>query len=320
FRTMHEEAEVETGPVLATPNDPRVTLLGRLLRATRLDELPQLWNVLRGDMSFVGPRPERPEFVHDYQRDIQGYTERFKVRPGLTGYAQVNGEYHTSASTKLKYDLAYIHNRSLWLDLRLPPRPRPLPAPPVGDKEGQAPAAGGVAGCSRPPRRRRRSGGSPTRCSQASPSRRRSRSAGCRSPWAPSGSSHSSGSRCGGVSCGARRSTVCWPCSSVSARSARWRAVTRWRRSGGHGLPGSCRRTSSSSGGCGIAITPAGLRCWWWRLARSPGHTECSSTSRASTGIAGRSAARPVSDRACRGGRPMRWWAFSPTISPTRTP
>jgi exopolysaccharide biosynthesis polyprenyl glycosylphosphotransferase len=119
FRTMHEEAEVETGPVLATPNDPRVTLLGRLLRATRLDELPQLWNVLRGDMSFVGPRPERPEFVDGYQRDIHGYTERFKVRPGLTGYAQVNGEYHTSASTKLKYDLAYIHNRSLWLDLRI---------------------------------------------------------------------------------------------------------------------------------------------------------------------------------------------------------
>jgi exopolysaccharide biosynthesis polyprenyl glycosylphosphotransferase len=119
FRTMHEEAEVETGPVLASRNDPRVTLLGRLLRATRLDELPQLWNVLRGDMSFVGPRPERPEFVHDYQRHIQGYTERFKVRPGLTGYAQVNGEYHTSASTKLKYDLAYIHNRSLWLDLRI---------------------------------------------------------------------------------------------------------------------------------------------------------------------------------------------------------
>ncbi len=119
FRTMHEAAEVETGPVLATRNDPRVTLLGRLLRATRLDELPQLWNVWRGDMSFVGPRPERPEFVRDYQRDIQGYTERFKVRPGLTGYAQVNGEYHTSASTKLKYDLAYIHNRSLWLDLRI---------------------------------------------------------------------------------------------------------------------------------------------------------------------------------------------------------
>jgi exopolysaccharide biosynthesis polyprenyl glycosylphosphotransferase len=119
FRTMHEEAERGTGPVLATENDPRVTLLGRVLRATRLDELPQLLNVLRGDMSFVGPRPERPEFVSSYQLDIEGYAERFKVRPGLTGYAQVNGEYHTSAATKLKYDLAYIHNRSLWLDLRI---------------------------------------------------------------------------------------------------------------------------------------------------------------------------------------------------------
>ena len=119
FRTMHDEAEMATGPVLATKDDPRVTPLGRLLRATRLDELPQLWNVMRGDMSFVGPRPERPEFVEGYQSDIQGYTERFKVRPGLTGYAQVNGEYHTSAPTKLKYDLSYIHNRSFWLDLRI---------------------------------------------------------------------------------------------------------------------------------------------------------------------------------------------------------
>ncbi len=119
FRTMREDAEVGTGPVLATEGDPRVTWLGRVLRATRLDELPQLWNVLRGDMSFVGPRPERQEFVDIYQREIHGYAERFKVRPGLTGYAQVNGEYHTSAPTKLKYDLAYIHNRSLWLDLRI---------------------------------------------------------------------------------------------------------------------------------------------------------------------------------------------------------
>jgi lipopolysaccharide/colanic/teichoic acid biosynthesis glycosyltransferase len=70
-------------------------------------------------MSFVGPRPERPEFVDDYERTIQGYAERYRVRPGLTGYAQVNGEYHTSASTKLKYDLSYIHNRSFWLDLRI---------------------------------------------------------------------------------------------------------------------------------------------------------------------------------------------------------
>ena len=119
FRTMHEEAESDTGAVMAQKDDPRVTRLGRVLRASRLDELPQLWNVLRGDMSFVGPRPERPEFGDDYEREIQGYAERYRVRPGLTGYAQVNGEYHTSAATKLKYDLAYIHNRSLWLDLRI---------------------------------------------------------------------------------------------------------------------------------------------------------------------------------------------------------
>jgi exopolysaccharide biosynthesis polyprenyl glycosylphosphotransferase len=119
FRTMRADAEEHTGPVLAIENDPRVTWLGRFLRATRLDELPQLWNVLRGDMSFVGPRPERPEFAGDFERDIEGYGERFKVRPGLTGYAQVNGEYHTSAATKLKYDLAYMHNRSLWLDFKI---------------------------------------------------------------------------------------------------------------------------------------------------------------------------------------------------------
>ena len=119
FRTMHREAERETGPVLAAENDPHVTWLGRFLRAARLDELPQLWNVLRGDMSFVGPRPERPEFVEKFEREIHGYAERYRVRPGLTGYAQVNGEYHTSPATKLKYDLAYIHNRSLWLDLKI---------------------------------------------------------------------------------------------------------------------------------------------------------------------------------------------------------
>jgi exopolysaccharide biosynthesis polyprenyl glycosylphosphotransferase len=119
LRTMEAEAERTTGPVLAAANDPRITPLGRVLRATRLDELPQLWNVLRGDMSFVGPRPERPEFVTRFAREIDGYTERFTVRPGVTGYAQVGGEYHTSAATKLKYDLAYIYNRTLWLDLRI---------------------------------------------------------------------------------------------------------------------------------------------------------------------------------------------------------
>jgi exopolysaccharide biosynthesis polyprenyl glycosylphosphotransferase len=119
FRTMHEHAERATGPVLATKDDPRATRVGRWLRALRLDELPQLWNVSRGDMSFVGPRPERPEFVESYQADIHGYTERFRMCPGLTGYAQVNGEYHSSPETKLKYDLAYIYNHSLWLDVKI---------------------------------------------------------------------------------------------------------------------------------------------------------------------------------------------------------
>jgi exopolysaccharide biosynthesis polyprenyl glycosylphosphotransferase len=119
FRTMREDAERATGPVLARENDPRATRLGRWLRALRLDELPQLWNVSRGEMSFVGPRPERPEFVETFRSGIHGYTERFKMSPGLTGYAQVNGEYHTSPETKLKYDLAYIYNHSLWLDVKI---------------------------------------------------------------------------------------------------------------------------------------------------------------------------------------------------------
>src|SRR5438067_127116 len=118
FRTMRDGAE-NLGPAITSSEDLRITRIGRILRSSKLDELPQLWNVLCGDMSLVGPRPERPEFVRDFERDIQGYAERFKVRPGLTGYAQVNGEYHTSPATKLKYDLAYIYNRSLWLDVRI---------------------------------------------------------------------------------------------------------------------------------------------------------------------------------------------------------
>jgi lipopolysaccharide/colanic/teichoic acid biosynthesis glycosyltransferase len=89
------------------------------MRASRIDELPQLFNVLNGTMSLVGPRPERPEFVRRYAQEIPGYLERFQVKPGLTGLAQVNGEYHTSAAYKLKYDLAYIYNYSLILDLKI---------------------------------------------------------------------------------------------------------------------------------------------------------------------------------------------------------
>lgn len=119
FRTMAAGAEEKSGPVLAEVKDRRVTAVGRFLRATRIDELPQLLNVLNGTMSLIGPRPERPEFVRRYTDEIPGYLERFQVKPGLTGLAQVNGEYHTSAAYKLKYDLTYIYNYSLVLDLKI---------------------------------------------------------------------------------------------------------------------------------------------------------------------------------------------------------
>ncbi len=116
---MVPDAEAETGAVLAHAGDPRVTRVGRLLRESRIDEIPQLLNVLNGTMSLVGPRPERPEFVQEFEISIPGYTERHQVKPGLTGLAQVNGEYDTTPEYKLKYDLAYIYNYSLWLDVRI---------------------------------------------------------------------------------------------------------------------------------------------------------------------------------------------------------
>jgi exopolysaccharide biosynthesis polyprenyl glycosylphosphotransferase len=119
FRTMLDHAEDASGPVLAQHVDHRVTPVGRFLRATRIDEIPQLWNVLNGTMSLIGPRPERPEFVRRYAEEIPGYLERLQVKPGLTGLAQVNGEYHTSPGYKLKYDLAYIYNYSIMLDLKI---------------------------------------------------------------------------------------------------------------------------------------------------------------------------------------------------------
>jgi exopolysaccharide biosynthesis polyprenyl glycosylphosphotransferase len=119
LRTMHDDAERATGPVLAVDGDERVTAAGRFLRATRIDEIPQLLNVLNGTMSLVGPRPERPEFAEALLRDVPGYGERWLVKPGLSGLAQVRGEYHTSPEYKLKYDLAYIHNHTVLLDLRI---------------------------------------------------------------------------------------------------------------------------------------------------------------------------------------------------------
>ena len=120
FRSMREDAEAATGPVWASQGDPRVTPVGGFLRRSRLDELPQLWNVLKGDMSFVGPRPERPEFVAELTQRIRFYPQRHIVRPGLTGWAQVRYTYGATAEDalqKLQFDLFYIKNLSIALDL-----------------------------------------------------------------------------------------------------------------------------------------------------------------------------------------------------------
>jgi lipopolysaccharide/colanic/teichoic acid biosynthesis glycosyltransferase len=120
FRTMYADAEAQTGPVWAEENDPRITRVGQFLRRTRLDEIPQLLNILIGDMTLIGPRPERPHFVEQLQQVIPDYTRRLEVKPGLTGLAQVRVGYDTSVDDvkrKVEHDLKYIDHRSLWLDL-----------------------------------------------------------------------------------------------------------------------------------------------------------------------------------------------------------
>jgi len=119
FRTMVENAEEYTGPMLSDQNDSRVTPLGRLLRRLKIDEFPQLINILKGDMSLVGPRPERPEFVEKFERAYPAYTHRKQALPGITGLAQVNGRYETDPSLKLKYDLIYIYNYRPRMDITI---------------------------------------------------------------------------------------------------------------------------------------------------------------------------------------------------------
>lgn len=119
FRTMIENAEAVSGPVLAQDVDKRITKLGHILRATRLDEIPQIFNILVGDMSIVGPRPERPFFVEQFCKEIPEYKLRHRVKAGLTGLAQVQGKYNTTVKDKLKYDLLYINGYSLALDIKL---------------------------------------------------------------------------------------------------------------------------------------------------------------------------------------------------------
>jgi exopolysaccharide biosynthesis polyprenyl glycosylphosphotransferase len=117
FRSMRDNAE-ENGPQWAEKDDERCTGIGRILRKTRLDELPQLWNILVGHMSFVGPRPERACFYEEFETYIHGFSNRLVVRPGLTGWAQINGGYDLKPEEKIVYDMEYIEKRSLWMDLK----------------------------------------------------------------------------------------------------------------------------------------------------------------------------------------------------------
>lgn len=118
FRTMYSDAE-SRGAQWATEDDPRITPYGKHLRKTRLDEVPQFWNVVKGDMSLVGPRPERPAFCREFEKRIDGWSQRTMVRPGITGYAQVNGGYELLPKEKARLDIEYIERRSLLLDLKI---------------------------------------------------------------------------------------------------------------------------------------------------------------------------------------------------------
>ena len=129
FRSMKPNAEAELddlldqnemdGPVFKIKKDPRITRVGRFIRATRLDELPQILNILKGDMSVVGPRPERPEYYERFEKYIHGFSQRLKVKPGLTGLAQVRGGYYLMPQEKILYDMEYIKTRTMWLDIKI---------------------------------------------------------------------------------------------------------------------------------------------------------------------------------------------------------
>lgn len=119
FRSMIVDAEKKGGVQLAKEHDERITPVGKVIRAARIDELPQLFNILKGDMSFVGPRPERPELIEEYSQEMPEFVFRMRVKAGLTGYAQVYGKYNTTPYDKLKLDLFYIENYSFWTDMKL---------------------------------------------------------------------------------------------------------------------------------------------------------------------------------------------------------
>ena len=118
-RSMYTDAEKNSGAVWASKNDSRVTKVGKFIRKTRIDELPQLWNVIKGDMSMIGPRPERPELTEKFSREVKDFEQRLRVLPGLTGYAQVHGGYDVTPKEKYKLDKYYMDNISLKEDLKI---------------------------------------------------------------------------------------------------------------------------------------------------------------------------------------------------------
>ena len=119
FRSMHMDAEKDGAQWSTGEKDPRVFPVGQFLRKTHLDELPQLWSIVKGDLSIVGPRPEREVFYEQFETYVHGFTERLKVKPGLTGLAQVSGGYDLKPEEKIIFDVEYIKNRSVWLDINI---------------------------------------------------------------------------------------------------------------------------------------------------------------------------------------------------------
>lgn len=119
LRSMYQDAEAKTGAVWAQKNDPRVTPIGRFMRNTRIDELPQFWNVLKGEMSLVGPRPERPVLTEKFSHEFPDFPKRLRIVPGITGYAQINGGYDITPEKKCQLDNFYIEHYSLWFDIKM---------------------------------------------------------------------------------------------------------------------------------------------------------------------------------------------------------
>lgn len=119
LRSMYQDAEAKTGAVWAKKNDNRITPIGKFMRKTRIDELPQLWNVLMGDMSMVGPRPERPVLTEKFSKEFPDFPRRLRIIPGITGYAQINGGYEIAPEEKCKLDNYYIEHYSLWFDIKM---------------------------------------------------------------------------------------------------------------------------------------------------------------------------------------------------------